>query len=70
MVVDDDSDSIELYKALLTSMGYSVTMALTGYDALKLLEQKQHPDLVLMDVSMPVLSGTDTLSIIKGIFIL
>ncbi len=65
MVVDDESDSIELYKALLTSMGYSVAMALTGYDALKLLEQKQQPDLVLMDVSMPVLSGTDTLRIMK-----
>jgi len=65
MVVDDDSDSIELYQALLTSIGHAVTKALTGYDALKMLEQKQKPDLILLDVSMPVLSGTDTLRIIK-----
>ena len=66
MVVDDESDSIELYEALLSTMGYSVSTALTGYDALRLLEPKQHPDLVLMDVSMPVLSGTDTLGIMKA----
>jgi len=65
MVVDDDSDSIELYQALLTSMGHSVTRALTGYDALKMLEQKQKPGLILLDVSMPVLSGIETLRIIK-----
>ena len=65
MVVDDDSDSIELYQALLTSMGHAVTKALTGYDALQMLEQKQKPDLILLDVSMPVLSGSDTLRLIK-----
>lgn len=65
MVVDDESDSIELYQALLTSLGYSVSKALTGYDALQMLEQKQKPDLILLDVSMPVLSGTDTLRLIK-----
>ena len=65
MVVDDESDSIELYQALLASMGHVVSKALTGYEALKMLEQKQKPDLVLLDVSMPVLSGTETLRIIK-----
>ena len=65
MVVDDESDSIELYQALLASMGHFVSKALTGYEALKMLEQKQKPDLILLDVSMPVLSGTETLRIIK-----
>ena len=31
----------------------------------EMLEQKQKPDLILLDVSMPVLSGTETLRIIK-----
>jgi PAS domain S-box-containing protein len=65
MVVDDESDSLELYQALLISMGHAVSKALTGYDALKMLEQRQKPDLILLDVSMPVLSGTDTLRLIK-----
>jgi len=65
MVVDDEEDTVELYRAILSNLGYSVSTALTGYEALKLLEQKSIPDLVLMDVSMPVLSGTDTLRIMK-----
>lgn len=65
MVVDDEADSLELYEALLRTLDYSVVTALTGYDALKILEQKGVPDLVLMDVSMPVLSGTETLRIMK-----
>ncbi|MEN8203910.1 MAG: PAS domain S-box protein [Bacteroidota bacterium] len=65
MVVDDEEDSLELYRALLSTLGYSVNTAMNGFDALKILERKSMPDLVLMDVSMPVLSGTDTLRIMK-----
>jgi PAS domain S-box-containing protein len=65
LVVDDEEDSLELYRALLDTLGYKVSTALNGYEALKILEQKSRPDVVLMNVSMPVLSGTDTLRLIK-----
>jgi CheY-like chemotaxis protein/two-component sensor histidine kinase len=65
MVVDDEEDTVELYEALISNLGYGVSTALNGYEALKFLEQKSKPDLVLMDVSMPVLSGTETLRIMK-----
>jgi len=65
MVVDDEEDTLELYRAVLGTLGYEVSTALNGYEALKILEQKSMPDLVLMDVSMPVLSGTETLRIMK-----
>jgi PAS domain S-box-containing protein len=65
MVVDDEEDTVELYEALISNLGYGVSTALNGYEALKFLEQKSKPDLVLMDVSMPILSGTETLRIMK-----
>jgi len=65
LTVDDEPDTLELYQAMLTRSGHRVSIASTGYEALRLLEQYPLPDLVLMDIQMPVLSGTDTLRIIK-----
>ena len=65
LAVDDEPHTLELYQAMLNGMGYSVRTAPNGYEALRILEQFQLPDLVLMDVQMPVLSGTDTLRIIR-----
>jgi len=68
LAVDDEPDTLELYSALLTQMGHHVTVADTGYEALRILEQFPLPDLVLMDVTMPVLSGTDTMKMIRERF--
>jgi len=65
LTVDDEPDTLELYQAMLTRKGHRVSVAATGYEALRILEQYPLPDLVLMDIQMPVLSGTDTLKIIK-----
>jgi PAS domain S-box-containing protein len=65
LAVDDEPDTLELYQVLLTQMGHHVTTARTGYEALRILEQFPLPDLVLMDILMPVMSGTDTLKIIR-----
>jgi CheY-like chemotaxis protein len=65
LTVDDEPDTLELYQALLTQMGHRVSVAATGYEALRILEQYPLPDLVLMDIQMPVMSGTDTLKIIR-----
>ena len=65
LAVDDEPDALELYQAMLNGMGHSVRTAGNGYEALRMLEQFPLPDLVLMDVQMPVLSGTDTLKIIR-----
>jgi len=65
LAVDDEPHTLELYQALLNSLGHSVRTAENGYEALRLLEQFPAPDLILMDVQMPVLSGTDILKIIR-----
>jgi PAS domain S-box-containing protein len=68
LAVDDEPDTLELYQVLLSQMGHRVSIAASGYEALRILEQFPLPDLVLMDIQMPVMSGTDTLKIIKERF--
>jgi len=68
LAVDDDPDALELYRAMLNNEGYSVRTAVNAYEALKILEQFALPDLVLLDVQMPVISGTETLRIIRDRF--
>jgi putative two-component system response regulator len=64
LVVDDVSANVELLKTLLTREGYTVITASDGQQALDILEQ-EHPDLVLMDVLMPKLSGFQVCDLIK-----
>jgi CheY-like chemotaxis protein len=65
LAVDDEPDTLDLCQAMLTQMGHRVSLAATGYEALRILEQFPLPDLVLMNIQMPVMSGTDTLRLIK-----
>ena len=56
LVVDDDKNICELLRLYLVKEGYSVTMAHDGESALTDFD-KLHPDLVLLDVMMPVMDG-------------
>jgi len=64
LVVDDLSANVEFLKTLLTREGYMVVTASNGEQALQILEHDQ-PDLVLMDVLMPRLSGFEVCDRIK-----
>jgi adenylate cyclase len=56
LVVDDTPKNVKLLEDLLTAKGYSVVTALSGREALTQLENEK-PDLVLLDVVMPEMSG-------------
>jgi adenylate cyclase len=56
LVVDDTPRNVKLLADLLAVKGYSVVTALSGPEALHKIEQEQ-PDLVLLDVVMPEMSG-------------
>ena len=64
LVVDDVAANVELLKALLDREGYSVLTACDGEEALDLVA-REHPDLVLMDVLMPKLTGFQVCERIK-----
>jgi DNA-binding response OmpR family regulator len=56
LVVDDEPRYVRLMEANLASEGYHVLKASNGQEAVEAVD-KNHPDLVLLDVMMPVLSG-------------
>jgi two-component system, cell cycle response regulator DivK len=56
LVVDDSQDEREMYSRQLVATGYSVQVAENGEDALQKVAA-QVPDVVVMDLAMPVLDG-------------
>jgi DNA-binding response OmpR family regulator len=58
LIADDEPNIIAALEFLLQRNGYEVHVARNGEEALKLVEAT-HPDLVLLDVMMPVKSGYD-----------
>ncbi len=56
MVVDDEKNICELIRLYLEKEGFDVTIANNGSDAIAMIRQN-HPDLVLLDIMMPVIDG-------------
>lgn len=61
LVVDDDPDTIALLKQILRGGGFNVMGAVSGHEALSKVA-KNEPDLVLLDMMMPDMDGSATLS--------
>ena len=59
MVVDDEEDIQTLVKAVLGGEGFEVVLASSGQDCLEKLKSNK-PDLILMDMMMPGMSGRET----------
>jgi CheY-like chemotaxis protein len=64
LVVDDNLDSIMILRSILESNGFTVLVAQNGMEALDVLK-RDHPDVVLLDVMMPEMSGLEVLEKIK-----
>jgi two-component system phosphate regulon response regulator PhoB len=58
LVVDDEPDLVELVRLSLHRAGYQVETAATGRQALDCL-RRQRPDLVILDLMLPDVSGTE-----------
>ena len=64
LIVDDNLDSIMILRSILETHGFSVRVAQSGPEALTLLKSEV-PDLMLLDVMMPEMSGFEVLERIK-----
>jgi CheY-like chemotaxis protein len=64
LVVDDDLGIREALAGLLENEGYCVRCAENGAAALELVRQPHKPDLMLLDLMMPVLSGFELLEML------
>jgi CheY-like chemotaxis protein len=59
LVVDDQSDVLEMAVALFDSMGYEVRSARSGEDALAILQREPDIGVLLSDVVMPGMNGVE-----------
>ena len=66
LVVDDEENIRWLYREELEEEGYKIADAASGEEALEIVPELK-PDLVVMDIKMPGISGVDTLIKIKEI---
>lgn len=64
MVVDDVNANVMLVKAVLKSSSYNVVDASNGKEAIEKIN-KNKPDLILMDVMMPVMNGHEAAKLLK-----
>ena len=64
LVVDDEPYNLELIEAMLSASGYEVYLAGGGEEALPLAHEKR-PDLIILDLMMPGISGFEVCARVK-----
>ncbi|MBC7373334.1 MAG: response regulator [Frankiales bacterium] len=65
LVVDDEPQLVRALRINLRARGYDVVAAATGADALRAAAQ-QHPDVVLLDLGLPDMDGTEVIAGLRG----
>jgi CheY-like chemotaxis protein len=66
LVVDDYDDTRLMMRQVLEGQGYRVIEALTGIEAVK-LAGRERPDLILMDINLPLIDGVNATRRIREI---
>jgi two-component system cell cycle response regulator DivK len=65
LIVEDNDKNMKLARDVLQAKGYSTLEAVTGEDGVRIAKEKR-PDLVLMDIQLPGISGIDALKVLRG----
>lgn len=65
LIADDIQQNRELLEAYLADEGYEILMAADGQETMRLVDQQQ-PDLVLLDIMMPRMSGYEVCAHLKA----
>lgn len=65
LIADDNEDVRNISKTILESRGFGVTQAVNGEDAVE-LAQRHLPDLIFLDLTMPVLDGWEAIALLKS----
>jgi two-component system cell cycle response regulator DivK len=65
LIVEDNDLNLKLFRDLLTAHGYETIETKEGLDAIT-LTRSEHPDLILMDIQLPEISGLDVTRRLKS----
>jgi CheY-like chemotaxis protein len=65
LLVEDNEDNQDIYRTMLEHFGYDVIAAADGEEGVRLAKERR-PDLILMDVSIPLLDGWEATRILKA----
>jgi two-component system cell cycle response regulator DivK len=65
LIVEDNEKNLKLVRDILQVKGYRTLEAVTGEDGLRLAAE-QKPDLVLMDIQLPGISGIEALKALRA----
>lgn len=65
LIVEDNANNRLLLNALLTHYGYVVIEATNGEEGLN-MAREQHPDIIIMDIQMPVMDGVSAVKALKS----
>ncbi len=63
LVIDDDDDILNLIKIILSNKNYEMFSATTGEEGIRMAIQ-QKPDLILLDIMMPITDGWEILKML------
>ena len=64
LIVDDEKDILDLLEYNLEKEGYEVLSAMDGEEAISMAKTEK-PNMVLLDIMMPVVDGVDLLELLK-----
>jgi two-component system, cell cycle response regulator DivK len=64
LLVDDFDDALDMYTEYFTYYGFRVVTARDGAQAMTVAQQHR-PDIILMDIRMPVMDGTDAMRALR-----
>ncbi len=65
LIVEDNDLNMKLFNDLLQAHGYETVQTVDGRDALK-LAREHTPDLILMDIQLPEISGLEVTKMLKA----
>ena len=65
LLVEDHEDNRNIYRTILEHFGYEVVIAADGQNGIR-IAREERPDLILMDLSIPIVDGWEATRVLKG----